>query len=113
MKKYVSDIAFSTTVKKVQEEKGSRHSYAKMEQGVGWQNKVDQWLSEFIEQQDSLYFGTANTEGQPYIQHRGGPKGLLKVLDDKTLAFADYSGNMQYITLGTLRENNKSIYILN
>jgi predicted pyridoxine 5'-phosphate oxidase superfamily flavin-nucleotide-binding protein len=112
MKKYISDIAFSTTVKKVQEENGSRSSYAKMEQGIGWQNSVDQRLSEFIEQRDSLYFGTANTEGQPYIQHRGGPKGFLKVLDDKTLAFADYSGNMQYITIGTLRENNKAYIFL-
>ena len=112
MKKYVSDIAFSTAVKKVQEENGSRNSYAKMEQGAGWQNSVDQRLSEFIAQRDSLYFGTANTEGQPYIQHRGGPKGLLKVLDDKTLVFADYSGNMQYITVGTLRENNKAFIFL-
>jgi len=112
MKKYVSDIAFSTTVKKVQEENGSRNSYAKMEQKAGWQSKVDQWLSEFIEQRDSLYFGTANAEGQPYIQHRGGPKGLLKILDDKTLAFADYSGNMQYITVGTLRENDKAFIFL-
>ncbi len=112
MKKYVSDIAFSTTVKKIQEENGSRNSYAKMEQGVGWQNSVDQRLSEFIKQRDSLYFGTANAEGQPYIQHRGGPKGFLKVLDNKTLAFADYSGNMQYITVGTLRENNKAYIFL-
>ncbi|MCH8233428.1 MAG: pyridoxamine 5'-phosphate oxidase family protein, partial [Bacteroidetes bacterium] len=112
MKKYVSDIAFSKTVKKVQKENGSRNSYAKMEQGVGWQNSVDQRLAEFIEQRDSLYFGTANAEGQPYIQHRGGPKGFLKVLDDKTLAFADYSGNMQYITIGTLRENNKAYIFL-
>ena len=112
MKKYVSDIAFSTAVKKLQEENGSRNSYAKMEQSAGWQNKIDQRLSEFIEQRDFLYFGTANTEGQPYIQHRGGPKGLLKVLDDKTLAFADYSGNMQYITVGTLRENNKAFIFL-
>jgi len=112
MKKYVSDIAFSKTVKKVQKENGSRNSYAKMEQGVGWQNSVDQRLAEFIEQRDSLYFGTANAEGQPYIQHRGGPKGFLKVLDDKTLAFADYSGNMQYITVGTLRENNKAYIFL-
>lgn len=112
MKKYVSDIAFSQTVKKVQEENGSRNSYAKMEQGIGWQNSVDQRLSQFIEQRDSLYFGTASTDGQPYIQHRGGPKGFLKVLDDKTLAFADYSGNMQYITVGTLRENNKAYIFL-
>ena len=112
MKKYVSNIAFSKTVKKVQKENGSRNSYAKMEQGVGWQNSVDQRLAEFIEQRDSIYFGTANAEGQPYIQHRGGPKGFLKVLDDKTLAFADYSGNMQYITIGTLRENNKAYIFL-
>ena len=112
MKKYVSDIAFSGTVKNVQEENGSRNSYAKMEQSVGWQSSVDQRLAKFIEQRDSLYFGTANAEGQPYIQHRGGPKGFLKVLDDKTLAFADYSGNMQYITVGTLRENNKAYIFL-
>jgi len=112
MRDFVSDIAFSSTVKKVQQENGSRSSYAKMEQGVGWQNSVDQRLSNFIEQRDSLYFGTANAEGQPYIQHRGGPKGFLKVLDDKTLAFADYSGNMQYITVGTLRENNKAYIFL-
>jgi predicted pyridoxine 5'-phosphate oxidase superfamily flavin-nucleotide-binding protein len=112
MKKYVSDIAFSATVKEVQEENGSRKSYANMEQGIGWQSSVDQRLANFIEQRDSLYFGTANAEGQPYIQHRGGPKGFLKVLDNKTLAFADYSGNMQYITVGTLRENNKAYIFL-
>jgi len=112
MKKYVSDVAFTTTVKKVQEENGSRKNYAKMEQGIGWQNRVDQRLSEFIEQRDSFYFGTANSEGQPYIQHRGGPKGFLKVLDEKTLAFADYSGNMQYISVGTLRDNNKAYIFL-
>jgi len=112
MKKIVSDIAFTKAVKEVQEENGSRRSYANMEQSVGWQDRVDQRLSNFIEQRDSLYFGTANTKGQPYIQHRGGPKGFLKVLDDKTLAFADYVGNMQYITVGTLRENNKAYIFL-
>lgn len=112
MKKIVSDIAFTKAVKKVQEENGSRRSYAKMEQSIGWQDRVDQRLANFIEQRDSLYFGTANAEGQPYIQHRGGPKGFLKVLDDKTLAFADYVGNMQYITVGTLRENNKAYIFL-
>ncbi len=112
MKKIVSDIAFTPIVKKVQEENGSRKSYARMEQGIGWQNRMDQRLSNFIEQRDSLYFGTANNEGQPYIQHRGGPKGFLKILDDKTLAFADYAGNMQYITVGTLRENNKAYLFL-
>ena len=112
MKKIVSDIAFTKAVKEMQEENGSRRSYAKMEQSVGWQDRVDQRLANFIEQRDSLYFGTANAEGQPYIQHRGGPKGFLKVLDDKTLAFADYVGNMQYITVGTLRENNKAYIFL-
>jgi len=112
IKKYTSDIAFSPNVKKVQEENGSRISYSKMEQGISWQSSVDQRLSNFIEQRDSLYFGTANSDGQPYIQHRGGPKGFLKVLDDKTLAFADYSGNMQYITVGTLKENNKAYIFL-
>lgn len=113
-RKYVSDIAFTSIVKSVQEKKGSRKSYSRMEESIGWQNKIDANLENFISQRNSFYLATANSEGQPYIQHRGGPKGFLRVFDDKTLAFADYSGNRQYITIGTLQENLKAfIFLMN
>src|ERR1700691_4750862 len=100
MKKIPSDIAFTPTVKAIQEQHGSRSSYARMEQGRGWQTDVLPDLATFIGELDMFYLGTANAQGQPYIQHRGGPPGFLKVVDDKTLAFADFGGNHQYITLG-------------
>lgn len=112
MKHPISDIAFSPAVKAAQEERGSRPSYAKMEQRGGWNDTVTAALREFIAERDSFYLGTAAADGQPYIQHRGGPKGFLKVLDDKTLAIADYSGNAQYISLGNLTENSKAIIFL-
>lgn len=112
MKKYASDVAFSPAVKRLQEEKGSRSGYARMEEKYGWQETVTENLAHFIGERDSFYFGTANAEGQPYIQHRGGKPGFLKVLDNKTLAFADFSGNRQYITTGNLSENDKAIIFL-
>ena len=69
-------------------------------------------LATFIAERDSIYLATASADGRPYIQHRGGPKGFLKVLDDHTLAFADFSGNRQYITVGNLLENNKAFIFL-
>lgn len=107
MKTYTSDIAFTDTVKKIQTEKGSRDSYANMELRGSWQDSVNEFLANFIAQRDSFYMATVNAEGQPYIQHRGGPKGFLKIIDDKTLGFADYAGNRQYISYGNLQENNK------
>jgi predicted pyridoxine 5'-phosphate oxidase superfamily flavin-nucleotide-binding protein len=83
-----------------------------MEQGRGWQQTVTPDLAAFIAERDSFYLGTANAEGQPYIQHRGGPKGFLKVIDDRTLAFADFRGNKQYITAGALAENDKAFIFL-
>ena len=107
MKEYISDIAFTDTVKNIQKQKGSRNAYAHMEQGSGWQDTVTQQLKDFIAERDSFYMATVNAEGQPYIQHRGGPKGFLKVIDDRTLGFADFTGNRQYISYGNLQENNK------
>ena len=107
MKEYVSDIAFTDTVKKVQKEKQSRNMYAHMEQRGSWEDTVTSKLAEFISQRDSFYMATVNTDGQPYIQHRGGPKGFLKVIDEKTIGFADFSGNRQYISYGNLIDNNK------
>ena len=80
----ISDIAFTPTVKAAQKQRGSREAYAKMEQRGGWQNKVTADLADFIAERDSFYLATASAEGQPYIQHRGGPKGFLKVLDEHT-----------------------------
>jgi uncharacterized protein len=105
---YPSDIAFTPTVKAIQQRKGSRHGYARMEQGGGWETRITPELSQFIAAQTSFYMATANGEGQPYIQHRGGPAGFLRVLDEHTLAFVDYAGNKQYISSGNLSENPKA-----
>ena len=108
----ISDIAFTPAVKAAQEARGSRSAYAKMEQRGGWNDVVTPELAEFIAARDSLYLGTTGADGQPYIQHRGGPKGFLKVLDERTLAITDYVGNAQYISLGNLAENNKAFIFL-
>lgn len=110
--KPVSDIAFSPAVKEAQRQRGSRKVYEKTEQRGGWRAEIDQMLAGFVAQRDSLYLGTASADGRPYIQHRGGPKGFLKVLDSKTLAFADYPGNRQYISIGNLSENDKAFIFL-
>ena len=115
MNRPISEIAFTPTVKAAQEKRGSRASYAKMEQRGQqgpWRDIVTPELAEFIAEQDSLYLGTASAEGQPYIQYRGGAKGFLKVLDEHTLALADFAGNAQYISLGNLSENNQAFIFL-
>ncbi|MDA9466710.1 pyridoxamine 5'-phosphate oxidase family protein [Bradyrhizobium sp. CCBAU 53415] len=104
---YASDVAFSPAVKAIQTRKGSREAYARSEQR-GWRAEVDDNLAAFLADANSFYFATASADGQPYIQHRGGPKGFLKVLDRQTLAFADYAGNQQFITQGNLSENPKA-----
>jgi predicted pyridoxine 5'-phosphate oxidase superfamily flavin-nucleotide-binding protein len=107
-REHVSDVAFTPAVKAAQTRLGSRAGYAKMEAKGGWQDRVTPELAAFIAERDSAYLATAAADGQPYIQHRGGPKGFLKVLDDKTLALADFSGNRQYISLGNLADNDKA-----
>ncbi|HUT51334.1 MAG TPA: pyridoxamine 5'-phosphate oxidase family protein [Alphaproteobacteria bacterium] len=107
-REFVSDIAFTSTVKDAQARLGSRAGYGKMEAKGGWQDRVTPDLAGFIAERDSAYLATATADGQPYIQHRGGPKGFIKVLDDKTLALADFSGNRQYVSLGNLTENGKA-----
>ncbi len=103
-----SDVAFTPAVKAIQARKGSRHGYARMEQAGGWQATVTDDLADFIAAQTSVFLATVNTQGQPYIQHRGGPAGFLKVLDAHTLAFVDFAGNRQYISSGNLSENPKA-----
>jgi uncharacterized protein len=110
--KYSSDVAFTPAVKAIQSRKGSRKGYASMEERGSWATRITPDLAEFIAAQTSVFLGTASADGQPYIQHRGGPPGFLKVLDDKTMAFADFAGNRQYITLGNLTENPRAFLFL-
>ncbi len=102
-----SDVAFTASVKSVQDRKGSRPAYARMEERGGWQTRITPDLAQFIAAQTSVFLATANANGQPYIQHRGGPAGFLRVLDERTIAFADFAGNRQYITQGNLTDNPK------
>jgi predicted pyridoxine 5'-phosphate oxidase superfamily flavin-nucleotide-binding protein len=103
-----SDVAFTPAVKAIQARKGSREAYANVEQRGGWRTEIDEDLAAYLAEANSAYLATASADGQPYVQHRGGPKGFIKVLDKNTLAFADYSGNRQYITQGNLSENHKA-----
>ncbi len=112
MAEHVSDIAFTPAVKAAQARHGSRAGYARMEAKGGWRDRVTPELADFLAQRDSFYLATADAAGRPYIQHRGGPKGFLKVLDEGRLAFADFRGNRQYITLGNLSENDKAYIFL-
>ena len=110
---YSSDVAFTPVVKAIQERKGSREGYARMEHSGGWRTEIDDKLAGFLANTSSFFLATATKDGQPYIQHRGGPKGFIKMLDKTTIAFADYAGNQQYLTQGNLSENPKAhIFIM-
>ena len=102
---FTSDVAFTPTVKAIQTRKGSRHAYARMEQGGSWASAITPEIKTFIEGAISMYMATASSTGQPYIQHRGGPAGFLKVLDPHTIAFVDFTGNRQFISSGNLQDN--------
>ena len=105
---YPSDVIFTPSVKAAQEARGSRHAYARMEQGRGFQTGITDDMRGFIEAQTTLFMATANLDGQPYMQHRGGPAGFLHVLDEHTLAFADFTGNRQFVSTGNLADNPKA-----
>ena len=109
---YSSDVAFTPTVKAIQARKGSRRAYANQEQAGGWQTEIIDDLKVFIEAQTSVFLATATAEGQPYIQHRGGPAGFLQVIDSRTLGFVDYAGNRQFISSGNLSDNPKAYLFL-
>ncbi len=110
---YTSDVAFTDTVKRIQAERGSRRSYERMERSMGgFPDAITPELAGYISERDSMYIATANAAGQPYVQHRGGPPGFVKVLDPHSLAFADFSGNKQYITTGNLAENDRAFLFL-
>ena len=107
-----SDVAFSPAVKDIQARRGSRAHFAKMEEKGGWRTVLSADVAAFIAEARSFYFSTASADGQPYVQHRGGPPGFLRVLGERTLGFADFKGNRQYITTGNLAENAKAFIFL-
>ena len=91
--RYPSDIAFTPTVKAIQARRGSRKPYARMESTHGWPTGITDDLARFLSAATSVYLGTSNREMQPYIQHRGGPPGFIRVLDEARFGFADFRGN--------------------
>jgi predicted pyridoxine 5'-phosphate oxidase superfamily flavin-nucleotide-binding protein len=105
---FASDLAFTPSVKAIQSRKGSRGAYARMESQGGWATAITDELAAFIARQTSVFLATASAQGQPYIQHRGGPPGFLQVLDEHTIGFADFNGNRQYISSGNLAENSRA-----
>jgi len=106
-----ASIVFTPAVQKAQAERGSARAYAARTE-EGFPNTVTPELAKFVAEQDTAFLGTVNSDGAPYIQHRGGPKGFIKVIDERTLGFADYRGNRQYITLANLAENDRAILFL-
>jgi predicted pyridoxine 5'-phosphate oxidase superfamily flavin-nucleotide-binding protein len=107
-----SDVAFTPAVKAIQQRKGSREAYARLEANGGFDTVITHELAAFIAEQRSFFMATANAAGQPYIQHRGGPPGFLTVIDATTLGFADFKGNRQFITQGNLRDNPRAFIFL-
>lgn len=108
-----SDVAFTPSVKAAQTRLGSRPLMARNERERPWRTTVTEDLAQFLRHIDSFFLATATAEGQPYIQHRGGPPGFLKPLDDRTLGFADFGGNRQYVTVGNLAANDRAhIFLL-
>jgi predicted pyridoxine 5'-phosphate oxidase superfamily flavin-nucleotide-binding protein len=107
MKPPSSDVAFSAAVKQVQTARGSRAGYARMEREGGFETEVNDDLRGFLAEIDTAFLATASADGQPYIQHRGGPKGFLRAIDERTLGFVDFTGNRQYVTTGNLTENDR------
>jgi hypothetical protein len=106
------NLAFTPLVKQLQERYGSRKQYERMEQSGASQDRLTDFEREFLADRDTFYWATTGSTGWPYVQHRGGPKGFLKVIDDRTLAFADFRGNKQYITTGNLLSDDRVAIIL-
>ena len=107
-----SDVAFTPSVKALQTRRHSRELYAKREARGGFRTAIDEDLVGFLAQVDTAYLATASAAGQPYAQHRGGPRGFIRVVDERTIGFADFTGNRQYITAGNLAENDRAYLFL-
>ncbi|MBD6618857.1 pyridoxamine 5'-phosphate oxidase family protein [Komarekiella sp. 'clone 1'] len=112
MPRKFTQLAFTPAVKAAQEQRGSRQTYARFEKNGLDNDTITPQIGEFIAQMDGFYLGTVSSNGYPYIQFRGGQPGFLKVLDDKTLGFADFKGNVQYVSVGNLSENDKAFLFL-
>lgn len=106
-----SSRVFTPAAQRAQAERGSAARYERR-MAEGFPDTVTPELAKFIAEQDTVFLGTATADGAPYIQHRGGPKGFIKVIDEHTLGFADYRGNRQYITLANLMENDRAYLFL-
>ena len=106
-----SSRVFTPAVQRAQAERGSAKSYERR-LAEGFPDRVTPELAKFIAEQDTAFLATASGDGAPYVQHRGGPKGFIKVIDEKTIGFADYRGNRQYITLANLSENDRAYLFL-
>jgi predicted pyridoxine 5'-phosphate oxidase superfamily flavin-nucleotide-binding protein len=106
-----SDIVFTPAARQAQAERGSAQVYEKRA-AAGFPATVTTELAAFIAERDTAFLATVSADGAPYIQHRGGPKGFIKVLDDRTLGFADYAGNRQYITISNLVGNDRAYLFL-
>jgi predicted pyridoxine 5'-phosphate oxidase superfamily flavin-nucleotide-binding protein len=112
MSHFSSDIAFTPAVKDIQRRRGSRKIYEKIEARGGFQTEITEDLVAFLASVDTAYLATASADGQPYAQHRGGPKGFIRVIVEHRIGFADFAGNRQYITTGNLAENSKAFLFL-
>ena len=106
-----SDIVFPPAARQAQAQRGSARAYEKR-LAAGFPDRVTPELAAFIAELDSAFLATVSAAGAPYIQHRGGPKGFIRVLDEKTLGFADYAGNRQYITISNLADNDRAYLFL-
>jgi uncharacterized protein len=107
-----TELAFTESVKAQQEKYGTRTAYARMEQGGKFRNQITWQEQRHIENRDGFYLSSVGENGWPYVQFRGGPKGFLKVIDDNTLAFADFRGNGQYISTGNFNDSKKTMLFL-
>lgn len=102
-----SDVAFSPAVKAIQARRGSRSAYARQEESGGFETEVNGDLRDFLAQIETAFLATASKDGQPYVQHRGGPRGFIRAVDERTLGFIDFAGNKQYVSTGNLSENDR------
>ncbi|MDG1859441.1 MAG: pyridoxamine 5'-phosphate oxidase family protein [Emcibacteraceae bacterium] len=108
-----TEIMFTDNVKDIQQQQGSRESYARFEDGDDYNNIIGPKEAEFIMERDSFYMASVSETGWPYVQHRGGPKGFIKILDESAIGFADFRGNKQYISAGNFKENDRvSLFLM-
>jgi predicted pyridoxine 5'-phosphate oxidase superfamily flavin-nucleotide-binding protein len=102
-----AELAFTDAVREIQSNEGSRNAYARMDEGADYNDILGPNEAQFIAARDSFYMATVSETGWPYVQHRGGPAGFVKILDEKTVGFSDFRGNRQYVSVGNASENDR------